>query len=177
MASLLRRFICQRGLNLTLPQPATFASPVPSMTTTISGSNFSTSSRMLDDDDDEEEAAPRGPRVDMRFHNHVTLMGRVARGPRTVGEGPQAVTYLDLVTKRYYENNDGEVVEDPHFHNVIVTNKTKGIHNYVRDQVRKGDRLYVEGSLQYNVKETADGRSKKEPTIRVDDLIAVASAY
>ena len=143
--------------------------------------------------------------MDMRFQNHVTLMGRVAKAPVTVGEGSREITLFDLVTRRYYESKiwtvlfcdlgdifsrttkwkknyctvlkylfshlgptvwlgkliwqisdegfhrcsttdeDGDVVDDPHFHTILVSNKTKGIHNYVKDKVRKGDRVYVEG--------------------------------
>jgi len=180
MASILPRMICRRGVsglrNATLPSTSTSAS-----STTISSHRFSTSSRMRDDAEPEE--APPGDaqtprlRMDMRFQNHVTLMGRVAKAPVTVGEGPREITLFDLVTRRYYENEDGEVVDDPHYHSILVSNKTKGIHNYVKDKVRKGDRVYVEGSLQYRSKETKDGKMKKDPSIHVDDLITVGSAY
>ena len=42
--------------------------------------------------------------MDMRFQNHVTLMGRVAKAPVTVGEGSREITLFDLVTRRYYES-------------------------------------------------------------------------
>jgi len=180
MASILPRIICRRGFsgvrNATLPSTSTSTS-----STTVSSHCFSTSSRMRDDVEPEE--APLGdaqtPRVrmDMRFQNHVTLMGRVAKAPVTVGEGSREITLFDLVTRRYYENEDGDVVDDPHFHTILVSNKTKGIHNYVKDKVRKGDRVYVEGSLQYKTKETKDGKLRKDPSIHVDDLITVSSAY
>jgi len=180
MASILPRMICRRGLsgvrNATLPSTSTL---VPS--TTVSSHRFSTSARMRDDVEPEE--APPGdaqtPRVrmDMRFQNHVTLMGRVAKAPVTLGEGSREITLFDLVTRRYYENEDGDVVEDPHFHCILVSNKTKGIHNYVKEKVRKGDRVYVEGSLQYKTKETKEGKLRKDPSIHVDDLITVSSAY
>merc|ERR1719383_1631593 len=122
---------------------------------------------------DEEEMAEdaRNPvRVDMRFHNHVTLMGRVTRHPKTVGQGNTEITFFDLITKRFYENESGEVTEDPHYHTIMVTNKTRGIHNYVKNTVKKGDRVYVEGSLRYNIKQLEDGKSRKDPSIVGEDL-------
>ena len=43
-------------------------------------------------------------RPDVRFHNHVTLMGRVSRSPKVAGPEGKQVTFFDLVTKRYYES-------------------------------------------------------------------------
>jgi len=103
-------------------------------------------------------------------------MGRVTRRPNSVGEGNQEVTFTTLVTKRFYESK-GEILEDPHVHTLMVSNKNPAVHNYVKGRVHKGDRVYVEGTLRYTTRETKDGKMKKEPTIHVEDLITVAGAY
>jgi len=103
-------------------------------------------------------------------------MGRVTRNPSVVGPEDKQVTFFSIVTKRYYENDQGEVSEDGHVHTAMVTNSRAGINNYVQNRVRKGDRVYLEGSLRYNLKEMPDGKTKKEPAIIVEDLILVESA-
>jgi len=102
-------------------------------------------------------------------------MGRVSRSPKVAGPEGKQVTFFDLVTKRYYENDDGEVVEDAHYHTAMIGHRS--IQNYVQSRVRKGDRVYLEGSLRYSLKEAPDGKSKKDPLIVVNDLIMVGSAY
>jgi len=180
MASIVPRLLCRRGLSglssVSLTQSSAPAASLASTSTSPSKVCFSTSSKMQDEEEMAEDA--RNPvRVDMRFHNHVTLMGRVTRHPKTVGQGNTEITFFDLITKRFYENESGEVTEDPHYHTIMVTNKTRGIHNYVKNTVKKGDRVYVEGSLRYNIKQLEDGKSRKDPSIVVEDLITVSAAY
>jgi len=190
MASLIPRYLRLSALNGVRNSSSMLSSTSSSMlssTPSVSSKFCFSSSPNLRD---EEEFTPReftprdnmggrenfGARMDSRFHNHVTLMGRVTQTPRTVGHESRAVTFFDVVTKRFYES-EGEIKDDPHYHTLMVSNLTPGVHDYVKSRVRKGDRVYIEGQLRYVMKETQDGRTKKEPQIHVEDLITVAAGY
>jgi len=123
-----------------------------------------------------ELGGSRAARMDIRFQNHVTLLGRVTRSPNTYGEGGRELVFFKLVTKRYIRNRDGEEDEVKDYHDVLITSKNKFILDYVQRNLDQGDRVYLEGSLKYKMKDGADGRTKK-PTILLDDLVIVAKAY
>jgi len=116
-------------------------------------------------------------RMDSRFQNHVTLLGRVARRPNSHGEGKREIVFFDLITKSYFRNWEGEDNEDEHCHKIMVTSRNEFVQGYVKRNLEKGDRVYLEGSLKYKEKEGEDGRSKKVPAILLEDLVIVAKAY
>jgi len=181
MASIVPRLLCRRGLSglssVPLTQSSTSAAVLASTSINTSKLCFSTSSKMQEEEEEMAGGAGNPVRVDRRFQNHVTLLGRVARNPSTVGKEGTEVTFFDLVTKRYFEMEPGDVKEEVLYHTIMVTNKTRGIRNYVINSVKRGDRVYVEGALRYNTKQLEDGKTRKDPSIVVDDLITVSSAY
>ncbi len=80
-----------------------------------------------------------------RTVNKITLIGNVGRDPdiQTTKNGTK-VAHLSLATQRR-SNGDGEERTD--WHRLTLWNR---LAQFAEDYIRTGDRLYVEGSLEYD---------------------------
>ena len=80
--------------------------------------------------------------------NKVMLIGNVGQDPviKYIGEGVCVATLSLATTERGYTLPNGtQVPERTEWHNVIFWRKTAEI---VEQNVRKGDKIYVEGKIQ-----------------------------
>lgn len=92
--------------------------------------------------------------------NKVTLIGNVGKDPeiRTTGEGKEIAT-LSLATSEYWNDKvTGEKKEKTEWHRVVVF--SEGLVKVIKSMVRKGSRIYVEGSLQTRKWQDASGLDK-----------------
>ena len=87
--------------------------------------------------------------------NRVTLLGHLGQDPelRYTPAGRQ-VTKLSVATDASYKNKEGQKVERTDWHRVIVFGRTAV--NCV-DFLRKGSRVYVEGSMSTRKWRDQDG--------------------
>jgi len=78
--------------------------------------------------------------------NTVTLLGHVGRDPeiRSTGVGG-LIANLSLATSERFKDHDGNWAEKPEWHNLVAFAKAAEV---VRDYVKKGSKLYIEGRLQ-----------------------------
>lgn len=80
--------------------------------------------------------------------NKVTLIGNVGAEPelRSMSNGKEVAT-LSLATSEHWKDKaTGERKEKTEWHRVVVFNE--GLVNIIKSYVKKGSKLYVEGSLQ-----------------------------
>src|SRR5690348_14026131 len=79
--------------------------------------------------------------------NKVTLVGNLARDPeaRTTQAGDKIVT-MTVATNETWKNAAGEKQERAEFHRVVIFNDR--IADVAERFLRKGRKVYVEGSLQ-----------------------------
>merc|ERR1712026_341341 len=111
------------------------------------------------------------PDESRRFMNEVTLLGRVARDPSSVGPDiERMLTFVELATNRYFEGEDGKLKKDTQFHTCVITNQIRNTREAVVKNVRKGQRLYIEGALHYR-NEERDGFTDKKPQILVKQVV------
>lgn len=105
-----------------------------------------------------------------RSLNKVMLIGNAGKDPEVRYTPSSAVVAnLTLATTDAYKDAGGQTVEKTEWHNLVFWGKTAEI---VRDYVKKGNRLYVEGRIQtrsWDDKETNQKRFKTE--IVVSDLM------
>jgi single-strand DNA-binding protein len=109
-----------------------------------------------------------------RSVNKVTLLGNVGKDPeiRSTGSGVM-VANLTLATSSNQKDAQGNWQEHTEWHSLVVFNRTAEI---VRDYVKKGSKLYVEGKLQtrsWDDKET--GVKKYRTEIIVNELVLLSS--
>jgi single-strand DNA-binding protein len=106
--------------------------------------------------------------------NKVILLGNVGKDPeiRSTGGGTM-VANLTLATSDRYQDAQGNWQERTEWHNLVAFKRTAEI---IRDYVKKGSKLYIEGKIQtrsWDDKETGAKRYRTE--IIVNDLSLLSS--
>jgi single-strand DNA-binding protein len=110
----------------------------------------------------------------MKTVNRVTLLGNVGKPPE-VRSAPSGTTIANfsIATTDRYKDKAGEWKEEVCWHNLVAFKRTAEI---IRDYVKKGSKLYVEGKIQtrsWDDKETGAKRYKTE--ILVNELALLDS--
>lgn len=103
-----------------------------------------------------------------RSINKAILVGNVGSSPeiRTTGSGTK-MAKLSLATSRRYTSN-GQTREDTQWHRLTVWGKLADV---VEQYVHKGDRLYVEGRIEYSTTEDNQGGTRYWTDIVVHELV------
>jgi single-strand DNA-binding protein len=101
--------------------------------------------------------------------NKVILLGNVGKDPeiRSTPSGTMVANFT-LATSDRYQDAQGNWQDRTEWHNLVAFKRTAEI---IRDYVKKGSRLYVEGKLQtssWDDKQTGQKRSRTE--IIVNDI-------
>ncbi|HEX2076771.1 MAG TPA: single-stranded DNA-binding protein, partial [Longimicrobium sp.] len=93
-----------------------------------------------------------------RSLNKAILIGNLGQDPeiRTTGSGSR-VAQFSLATTRTWNDQSGQKQEKTEWHRIVVWGKLVDI---VERYVKKGDRLYVEGEIQYRQYEDKEGVTK-----------------
>ena len=104
-----------------------------------------------------------------RTINRVELLGRVGGDPDLkYSQSGTAVCQLRLATDRRRQN--GETEAD--WHSIVCWGKQA---EAVAEYVRKGNRLYVSGSLAQNTFETEDGQRRSRTEIHAQEVVFLDS--
>lgn len=103
-----------------------------------------------------------------RSVNKVFLIGNVGQEPevRTTASGTK-VARVSLATSRAWKDRNGAKQEKTEWHRVTFWDRTAEI---VEQFVHKGDRLYVEGRLEYSQTEQ-DGQTRYWTEIVAQELV------
>ncbi len=80
--------------------------------------------------------------------NKVTLIGNVGRDPeiRSTQDGREIATVTLATSDSWKDKSTGERREKTEWHKVVIF--SEGLVNIIKNYVKKGSKLYVEGSLQ-----------------------------
>jgi single-strand DNA-binding protein len=105
--------------------------------------------------------------------NKVTLIGNLGNDPevRSTTGGNRVATF-SLATSRTWNDASGAKQEKTEWHRCVVWN-TKGsqLADIVEKYVHKGDKLYVEGRIEYRQWQDKDGQTRYSTEINVRELI------
>ena len=100
------------------------------------------------------------------YENRVELMGFLGKNPesKSTKNTGRTLAILSLATKTWWTGKDEERKEKTEWHRIIVWN---GLAEYAAEKLKKGDHLYVVGTLVSNVyeKEVGKGKSKAKAQI------------
>lgn len=79
--------------------------------------------------------------------NRVTLIGNLGKDPeiRTTQDG-QEIASFSLATSESWKDKTGEKKEKVQWHSIVVF--SRGLVNIIKNYVKKGSKLYIEGQLQ-----------------------------
>ena len=108
-----------------------------------------------------------------RSLNKVILIGNLGADPevRSTSNGSRVAT-LSLATSRQWKNQSGEKQEKTEWHRVILwNNKGSTLADLAERYMKKGDKVYVEGSIEYRSWQDREGQTRYTTEINVRELI------
>ena len=108
-----------------------------------------------------------------RSLNKVTLIGNVGADPevRSTSGGNRVATF-SLATSRTWNGPAGDRQEKTEWHRCVVWNaKNSSLADIVERYVKKGDKLYVEGRIEYRQWQDQNNQTRYSTEINVRELI------
>jgi single-strand DNA-binding protein len=109
-----------------------------------------------------------------RSLNKAILIGNVGGEPeiRTVGTGGRVATF-SLATGRQWTDQSGNKQEKTEWHRCVVWNSARGsgLADVVEKYVKKGEKIYVEGEIEYRQWQDKEGQTRYTTEIKVKELM------
>ncbi len=112
-----------------------------------------------------------------RSLNKVTLIGNLGNDPevRSTSGGNRVATF-SLATSRSWNGPAGDRQEKTEWHRCVVWNtKTSQLADIVEKYVKKGDKLFVEGRIEYRQWQDKEGQTRYSTEINVRELIMLSA--
>ncbi len=112
-----------------------------------------------------------------RSLNKVMLIGNLGADPevRSTANGSR-VANLRVATSRQWNNKAGERQEKTEWHNVVAWNtRFVQLADFVEKYLKKGDRVYIEGRIEYRTWEDREGNTRYATDINARELIPLSS--
>ncbi len=109
-----------------------------------------------------------------RSLNKVMLIGNVGSDPevRATSSGAR-VAKLSLATNRTFQDRSGQQQEKTEWHRLTFFGRLTDI---VEQYVKKGDRLYIEGRIEYSQTQDGDGNTRYWTDIVVGEMVMLGSS-
>jgi single-strand DNA-binding protein len=108
-----------------------------------------------------------------RSLNKVMLIGNLGSDPevRSTTGGNRVATF-SLATSRSWNGPTGEKQEKTEWHRCVVWNaRGSGLADVVEKYVKKGDRLYVEGRIEYRQWQDKEGQTRYSTEVNVREMV------
>ena len=113
-----------------------------------------------------------------RSLNKVTLIGNLGNDPevRSTTGGNRVATF-SLATSRSWNDASGAKQEKTEWHRCVVWNtKNSQLADIVEKYVKKGDKLYVEGRIEYRQWQDKENQTRYSTEINVRELIMLGGS-
>ena len=111
-----------------------------------------------------------------RSLNKVILIGNLGADPevRSTSNGSRVAT-LSLATSRQWKNQSGEKQEKTEWHRIILwNNKGSSLADLAEKYCKKGDKIYVEGSIEYRSWQDREGQTRYTTEITAREVILLS---
>jgi single-strand DNA-binding protein len=99
--------------------------------------------------------------------NRVILLGNIGKDPEVRETKAGNIVNLTMATSEKYTDKSGQKQENTEWHNLVVFGKLADV---VAKYVKKGDKLYVEGSITTRKWEDKEGNTRYTTEVKVRDL-------
>jgi|TARA_R110000868_G_scaffold399554_1_gene673383 single-strand DNA-binding protein len=99
--------------------------------------------------------------------NKVILLGNIGKDPEVRETKAGNIVNMVMATSEKYTDKSGQKQENTEWHNLVVFGKLADV---VSKYVKKGDKLYVEGSITTRKWEDKEGNTRYNTEIKVRDL-------
>jgi len=112
-----------------------------------------------------------------RSLNKVTLIGNLGADPevRSTNNGSRVAT-LSLATSRQWNDQKGEKQEKTEWHRVICwNNKGFMLADLAEKYMKKGDKVYIEGRIEYRTWEDKEKQTRYTTEIIAREIILLGS--
>jgi len=108
-----------------------------------------------------------------RSLNKAMLIGNVGQDPeiRTIPNGAR-VAQFSVATSRRWNDKNGQQQEKTEWHRIVAWERLVEI---IERYVKKGDRIYVEGEIEYRQYQDKDGVTKYSTEIRAREVVLLGS--
>lgn len=105
----------------------------------------------------------------MRTLNKAILIGNLGADPeiRVTSQG-QRVAHLSVATERRWTDGTGEVQKRTEWHRVVAWGRVEEV---AEQFLTRGERVYIEGEIQYRSYEDAEGTTRHITEISARELI------
>lgn len=113
-----------------------------------------------------------------RSLNKVTLIGNLGKDPEIRSTtGGNKVAKFSVATSRQWNSASGEKQEKTEWHNCVAWNSQAGrgaqLADVMEKFVKKGDKIFVEGAIEYRQYEDKDKQTKYITEINVREIILI----
>jgi single-strand DNA-binding protein len=112
-----------------------------------------------------------------RSLNKVMLIGNLGADPevRSTNNGSRVATF-SLATSRQWNTQGGEKQEKTEWHRCVAWNSSRGtgLADTLEKYVKKGDRVYVEGRIEYRTYEDKDKQTRYVTEVNVRELVMLS---
>ena len=110
-----------------------------------------------------------------RSLNKITLIGNLGNDPeiRTT-TGGNKVAQFSLATSRQWNSASGEKQEKTEWHKCVAWNQGSrgtGLADIIERYVKKGDKLYVEGRVEYRQYQDKDNQTRYVTEVNVREIL------
>jgi len=112
-----------------------------------------------------------------RSLNKVTLIGNLGADPevRSTANGSRVAT-LSVATSRQWNNQSGERQEKTEWHRVVLWNsRVSQLADLAEKYLNKGDRVYIEGRIEYRTWEDREGKTRYTTEINAREMIMLSA--
>ena len=112
-----------------------------------------------------------------RSLNKAMLIGNVGNDPEVRStQGGSRVATFSVATSRSWKDAAGAKQEKTEWHRCVVWNsKHSSLADIVEKYVKKGDKLYIEGAIEYRQWQDKDGNTRYSTEINVRELTMLGS--
>ncbi len=111
-----------------------------------------------------------------RSLNKVTLIGNLGADPevRSTSNGSRVAT-LSVATSRQWKGQSGDKQEKTEWHRVVLWNSNYSkLADIAERYCKKGDKVYVEGSIEYRSWQDREGQTRYTTEINGRELILLS---
>ncbi len=114
-----------------------------------------------------------------RSLNKVILIGNIGQDPevRSTSNGGRVANF-SLATSRQWSGQGGDKQEKTEWHRVVAWNNARGAGTGLADVIekycKKGDKLYVEGRIEYRSWQDKEGQTRYTTEIIANEIIMLS---
>jgi single-strand DNA-binding protein len=109
-----------------------------------------------------------------RSLNRVTLIGNVGQDPEVrATPGGNRVAQFSLATTRQWTGQDNSKQEKTEWHRIVAWDSARGakLAQVIEQYVKKGDKLFVEGRIEYRQWQDKDNQTRYSTEINASEII------